>query len=155
MITRLSFYDDYELKIQLWDHNDIYGEVNYWKFKVLSEADNYKLELGKLKTRDDFKHMLVRTADDSLSGVSGRKFSTKDNDNDAAKYKNIAKKYKSAGWLKRLAHVEQNLFGSNLNTVQTKRENMGVTWNSFRGSRYSLKQAIMAIRPIEHYQYGS
>jgi len=154
-LNRLTFNGDYELRVQLWDHDGVYGEVNYAKFKVLSENDNYKLILGNMKKNLDEDDFVIKMAHDSFSSHSGAKFSTKDNDNDFAETNHLSRKYKTAGWLKRPRHLQANLFGTDLNTVKTKESLIGVTWNSFRGSRYSLKQAIMAVRPTQHSLRGS
>ena len=60
---------------------------------------------------------------------------------------------KTAGWFKGCITV--NLFGSNLNVIQTKNSWMGIAWKSFRGSRYSLSKLTMAIRPKEHNLNGN
>ena len=150
-LNRLTFYDEYKLKIGLWDHDGLYGEANYQHFKVLPEHDNYKLILGPFLKETD--HLFLTRVGDSFSGHNFGKFSTKDRDNDLKGNISCAIRHKTAGWLKRCLSV--NIFGSNMDEIQTARSWMGISWKSFRGARYSLNKLTMAIQPIRHHLSGS
>ena len=133
----------------------MYGELIYYNFKILSEIDEYKLNIGNVK-RDPEKEALFPTVlHDSFSSMNKGNFSTKDRDNDLKEPKSIAQKYKTAGWLKKERQLKVNLFGANLNKVETGNKDWkGVSWQSFRGSRYSLSKLTMAMRPSQHYVSG-
>ena len=133
----------------------MYGELIYYNFKILSEIDEYKLNIGNVK-RDPEKEALFPTVlHDSFSSMNKGNFSTKDRDNDGKNKGSIAQKYKTAGWLKKERQLKVNLFGANLNKVETGNKDWkGVSWQSFRGSRYSLSKLIMAVRPSQHHVSG-
>ena len=67
----------------------------------------------------------------------------------------IAKKLKTAGWFSKVKNIESNLFGENLGSAKARKSWIGVNWESFRGSRYSLKKAIMSIRPKNYFTNGT
>ena len=151
---RLTFYDDYEMKVQLWDREGVYGEIEYQDFKVLGWKDNYTLNVGSMKKSREWDNLFSNPVHDSMSKMNKVPFSTKDWDNDKSNGTNIAKKFKTAGWIRKEEHIEANLFGKNLDSTMTRKSWMGVNWGSFRGSKYSLKKAIMSIRPKNHLGSG-
>ena len=126
----------------------------YQHFKVLAWNENYTLSVGKVKKSREFDDFFSNPVYDSLSDHDKVPFSTKDFDNDKSNGTNIAKKLKMAGWIKKSENIEANLFGENLGQSKTRKSWMGINWESFRGSRYSLKNAIMAIRPRNHFTNG-
>ena len=126
----------------------------YQHFKVLAWNENYTLSVGKVKKNQEFNDLFSNPVHDSLSDHDKVPFSTKDFDNDKSNGTNIAKKLKMAGWIKKSENIEANLFGENLGQSKTRKSWMGINWESFRGSRYSLKNAIMAIRPRNHLTNG-
>ena len=127
----------------------------YQHFKVLAWNENYTLSVGKVKKSQEFDGLFSNPVHDSLSDHDKVPFSTKDFDNDKSNGTNIAKKLKMAGWIKKFDNTETNLFGENLGHTKTRKSWMGINWESFRGSRYSLKKAIMAIRPRNHLTNGT
>ena len=127
----------------------------YQHFKVLAWNENYTLGVGKVKKSLEFDDLFANPVHDSLSDHDKVPFSTKDFDNDKSNGTNIAKKLKMAGWIKKVENIEANLFGENLGNTKTRKSWMGINWESFRGSRYSLKKAIMAIRPRNHVTKGA
>ena len=151
----MTFNGDYELRFELRDHDGVFGELSYYNFKILSEKNQYKLSIGNVK-RDPEKEALFSTIlHDSFSSMNKGNFSTRDRDNDRKEKGSIAQKYKTAGWFKKERHIGVNLFGANLNKVETGNKNWkGVSWQSFRGSRYSLSKLTMAVRPSQHYVSG-
>ena len=143
------------MRFELWDHDGVYGELIYYNFKILSEENQYKLNIGNVK-RDLEKEALFPTVlHDSFSSKNKGNFSTKDRDNDGKNKGSIAQKYKTAGWLKKERQLKVNLFGANLNKIETANKDWkGLSWQSFRGSRYSLSKLIMAVRPSQHHVSG-
>ena len=127
----------------------------YQHFKVLTWNENYTLSVGKVKKNQEFNDLFSNPVHDSLSDHDKVPFSTKDFDNDKINGTNIAKKLKMAGWIKKSENIEANLFGENLGNTKTRKSWMGINWESFRGSRYSLKKAIMTIRPRNHLTKGT
>ncbi|XP_034475298.1 ficolin-1-like [Drosophila innubila] len=81
------------------------------------------------------------TAGDSLSRHRGMKFTTFDRDNDLWSDGNCAKGGSGAWWYN---HCQTSqLTGKYKDTGVDK----GITWDDFRGYEYSLKTAVMMIRP--------
>ena len=75
-------------------------------------------------------------------------FSTKDEDNDAGE-QSCANIHYSAGWF-------ADCFHANLNAkYQLKGEQdqewHGIIWNSWKGSKYSLRRTEMKLRPFETF----
>ena len=138
----------------MWDQDGIYGEVNYQRFKVMSEEDNYKLNVGLFSEPSNrllSSHLFNRVGD-SFSNANNGNFSTTDRPDNMVHNSNCAEKYFSAGWLKNC--LSANIFGTDTNDIRTRAPWVGMTWKSFRGSRYSLKQLVMAIRPKRHNSNG-
>ncbi|KAL7742381.1 hypothetical protein ACLKA6_019016 [Drosophila palustris] len=104
----------------------------YDEFAIGNEDQQYELHtLGKASG----------TAGDSLSYHRGMKFTTFDKDNDKMEGVNCAIRHIGAWWYN-ACHLSQ-LTGTYRNNNYDK----GVNWYQFRGSEYSLKTAIMMIRP--------
>ncbi|XP_062139952.1 microfibril-associated glycoprotein 4-like [Drosophila sulfurigaster albostrigata] len=115
---------------------DFKGDVRYElysEFAIGSELDAYNLHtLGEA----------TGTAGDSLRQHHNHKFSTFDRDNDDDS-RNCAQLFTGAWWHVGCHHSQ--LTGTYNNT----RGGMGVNWIHFRGHVYSLKRALMMIRPKE------
>ena len=75
----------------------------------------------------------------------GRKFSTRDQDNDAASSASCAVLYKG-GWWYGACH-RSNLNGLYLNGTHTSYAD-GVNWYHWKGHRYSLRFTEMKIKPF-------
>ncbi|KAL7742355.1 hypothetical protein ACLKA6_018991 [Drosophila palustris] len=104
----------------------------YDEFAIGNEDQQYELHtLGKANG----------TAGDSLSVHRGLKFTTFDKDNDYWEEENCAIQLTGAWWHNSCYHSQ--LTG----TYKDSHIGNGVNWNTFRGSEYSLKTAIMMIRP--------
>ncbi|CAI5763100.1 Fibrinogen C-terminal domain-containing protein [Podarcis lilfordi] len=124
-----------QLRIDVKDFNDTRTYATYTSFKVLSERDNYTLEVGSY---------LDGNMGDSFSGHGGMAFSTQDKDNDTNEKGSCAVVYKG-GWWYSVCH------SSNLNGLYLKGEHSsyanGINWYSGRGHHYSYKYADMKFRP--------
>ncbi|XP_034486784.1 ficolin-1-like [Drosophila innubila] len=130
-IHALTTEDSQELLVIVEDfEGDVRFEL-YERFGIAGEDEQYALNtLGKANG----------TAGDSLVYHHGMKFTTFDRDNDNCKG-NCAEYCTGAWWYNNYHY--SNLAGKyNDNTL-----NKGVIWDHFRGSNYSLKRAVMMIRP--------
>ncbi|XP_056275724.1 angiopoietin-related protein 2b [Pseudoliparis swirei] len=126
---------NYKLLVTLedWSGRKVFAE--YASFRVESEADFYKLRVGRYHGN----------AGDSLTWHNGKQFTTLDRDHDT--YTGNCAHYQKGGWwYNSCAH-------SNLNGVWYRgghyrsRYQDGVYWAEFRGGAYSLKKVVMMIRP--------
>ncbi|KAL7741636.1 hypothetical protein ACLKA6_019403 [Drosophila palustris] len=121
-----------ELLVVLEDFEGQKKYENYDKFAIGDELESYALHtLGKASG----------TAGDSLSLHYGLKFSTFDRDNDPDVDRNCAVLYTGAWWYKN-CH-SSHLTGKYNDNISGK----GINWLAFRGHEYSLKRAVMMIRP--------
>ncbi|KAL7742372.1 hypothetical protein ACLKA6_019008 [Drosophila palustris] len=121
-----------ELLILLEDFEGEQRYETYDKFAIGNENQKYELHtLGEANG----------TAGDSLSYHRGMKFSTFDKDNDGWEIVNCASSYSGAWWYNDCQ--KSQLTGKYKDNDWQK----GVNWNTFRGFSYSLKTAIMMIRP--------
>ena len=73
----------------------------------------------------------------------GRKFSTRDQDNDAWSYSSCAMKFRGAWWYADHVCLRSNLNGQYNNTSGGE----GVIWKHWLGWYYSLRFTEMKIRP--------
>jgi len=71
-------------------------------------------------------------------------FSTKDRDNDIWAGRSSAQRWHGAWWYKR--GNKCNLNGLYLDDTN-KRPAVGITWNTWKGAKYSLMKSEMKIRP--------
>ncbi|KAJ8311611.1 hypothetical protein KUTeg_010966 [Tegillarca granosa] len=84
LLTKLN---SYKLRVDMEDFKDVHKYASYSSFSVGSESSGYVLNVGGYKG----------TAEDSLKYHNGRKFTTKDKDNDIHK-SNCAVITKGAWW---------------------------------------------------------
>ncbi|XP_034473517.1 ficolin-1-like [Drosophila innubila] len=121
-----------ELLVVLEDFRGVEVFESYDAFAIGNEDQQYVLHtLGEASG----------TAGDSFSGNRGCKFSTSDNDNDNSS-NTCAVSHSSAWWYSTDCGYSYLTGIYKDNTV-----GKGITWNSFRGFTYSLKRAVMMIRP--------
>uniref|UniRef100_A0AAG5DLV1 Fibrinogen C-terminal domain-containing protein n=1 Tax=Anopheles atroparvus TaxID=41427 RepID=A0AAG5DLV1_ANOAO len=115
----------HELLVILEDHEGRSAYALYNSFRIGSEAQKYKLTVGKYSG----------TAGDALSVHDGDKFSTFDQDNDTADNGSCANEYNGAWWF-------YNCYDSHLNGKYRRKGehlNDGVDWIKWKGMKYSLK----------------
>ena len=123
----------YELRIDMEDFEGERRHAVYQGFRIASEADGYRLTAVNY-TGD---------ANDSLSGHSGHRFSTKDRVQDTNSG-NCAKSYSGAWWYTKCHN--SNLNGLYLAGKHDSYAN-GVDWQAWKGYHYSLKTVTMKMRP--------
>ncbi|XP_021712898.1 angiopoietin-related protein 6-like [Aedes aegypti] len=130
-IHQLTQTGPHKLMVVLKDYDDVRMWALYDKFRVLSEVDQYELEVGQFSAGD---------AEDSLKEHNAMKFSTPDRDNDMWSG-NCAELYESGWWFK-------NCHAVNLNGIyQDETEYDKMMWG-----KKSLKEAQMMIRVDESSQ---
>ncbi|XP_037937720.1 fibrinogen-like protein 1 [Teleopsis dalmanni] len=139
-LEKLNVITQSELHELWFDMEDFEGEKRYAKYDSFAIGDNstqYDLKiLGKYSGN----------AGDSFTFHQGMKFSTPEVDNDLAE-NNCADAFKG-GWWYAACHAS-NLNGKYLRgKFNESLYATGVIWHSWHGHYYSLKNVVMAIRPI-------
>ena len=121
-----------QLRIDMQDFDGNSRYAQYSSFSVGDSVSKYTLSVSGYSG----------TAGDSLAYQNGRKFATRDQDNDAASG-SCAHAYKGAWWY-------GNCHRSNLNGLYHRGSHSsdadGVNWWTWRGYRYSLKFTEMKLR---------
>ncbi|XP_063915316.1 microfibril-associated glycoprotein 4-like [Zophobas morio] len=118
-----------------WDMKKVYAKYN--NFVIGSEEEGYALKsLGTFEG----------TAGDSLTGHLKMKFTTADRDQDIRKEYNCAVFNKGAWWYNSCYY--SHLTGEYVHVKPSTGKNVNkITWNTFHGYDYSLKQVRMMVRP--------
>ena len=120
-----------QLRIDLGDFDGNFRYANYSSFSVGNSTTDYTLSLSGYSGN----------AGDSLSTVSGMRFSTKDRDNDVSSG-SCAIGYSGAWWY-------ANCHASNLNGLYLRGSHIshadGVEWNTWTGHYYSLRFTEMKL----------
>ncbi|XP_049548921.1 fibrinogen-like protein A [Anopheles darlingi] len=124
----------HELIVELQDFSGNYKYARYDAFEIGSESERYNLKvLGKYNG----------TAGDAMSYSMGRKFSTKDRDNDAWNTIHCAQIYEGAWW-----HSDctlANLNGRYTNAINDK----SMHWYYFKSNWQGLKYSRAMIRELD------
>ncbi|XP_034481223.1 ficolin-1-like isoform X3 [Drosophila innubila] len=124
-----------ELLVLLEDFEGNKRFEKYDKYAIGNESQQYELHtLGKASG----------TAGNSFYHHRGGKFSTFDRHNDGESYIHCADLLTGAWWYTPFGFCQ---FCKLTGTYGNNDEDEGVTWYSFRGPKYSLKKAVMMIRP--------
>ncbi|VDI28820.1 Hypothetical predicted protein, partial [Mytilus galloprovincialis] len=131
----LTSQGKYELLITMTDFSQKTRYALYDKFTIGDEKSKYRLHIGTYSGN----------AGDSLTGHQGRKFSTKDQDNDVYSG-NCAAMFKGAWWYN--ACHASNLNGLYLSGKHSSYAN-GMNWKSWKGHKYSLRSTGMMIRRLK------
>lgn len=128
------------LRVILKNHTGESISVDYESFKVGSEEEGFRMQLGAY---------LGPPGWDSLTYSSGSEFSTFDNDNDSAEG-HCSKAYRGGWWYKNCHFC--NLNGLNLNGPHDSRSD-GIEWGRRNGSddlfHYSYTSVTMMVRPVK------
>ncbi|XP_007565282.1 microfibril-associated glycoprotein 4-like [Poecilia formosa] len=126
-----------ELLINMEDFEGNKSYARYTSFSVGPETDGYRLHLTGFTNGG---------AGDSLSHISGQKFSTFDKDQDTW-VNNCARSFLAGFWYSDCHSANPNgvyLWGSDSTHYA-----IGVEWISWKGRAYSLKAISMKIRPVQ------
>ncbi|XP_007901156.1 angiopoietin-related protein 1a [Callorhinchus milii] len=134
-IHRLTVQGNYKLYIKLEDWNDKKVYAEYTSFRVEDEGDYYRLRVGSYQG----------TAGDSLIWHNGKQFTTLDRDRDLYSG-NCAHFHKGGWWYNACAHSNLNGVWYRGGHYRSKYQD-GVYWAEFRGGSYSLKSAVMMVKP--------
>ena len=127
-IHRLTKRNAIKLRVDLGDFDGNTRFAKYNTFRVLNSSTNYALSVSGYSG----------TAGDGLTYHSGRQFTTKDRDNDAASH-NCAVTYTGGWWF-------GNCHYSGLNGVYHGSSHAGgVDWYPWRGHSYSLRFSEMML----------
>ncbi|XP_071484057.1 ficolin-2-like [Diadema antillarum] len=135
-LHRLTYQDEYELRVDLADFDDIAVHAWYSWFRVDGTATNYRMHLG------DYRGV----AGDAMSYHNNQPFSTKDRDHDASEALHCALNSGEGGWWYNQC-LEANPNGLYLGG-QTERTREGVVWTSWKGPNYSLKKIELKLRRV-------
>ncbi|XP_037031495.1 ficolin-2-like [Bradysia coprophila] len=144
-IHQLTENNDYQLKIEVngFEENE-FGFAKYSPFRIGSEDENYKLEIGNFTSDGQIS--------DSLTYHNGAMFTTKDKQNDGHT-SNCAIVCKGAWWYRQCYHSNLNgIWMSKLRAVSTKGSSsndniFGVHFrHTFEVDFYSLKSVEMKVR---------
>ncbi|XP_005099729.1 uncharacterized protein LOC101849539 [Aplysia californica] len=129
----------YSLGVSLEDWEGNHKTATYDHFWLDGEDDAFKLHI----------YGYSGDAGDGLNKHSGMKFSTYDADNDALKTEmggSCAKRFHGAGWYYKC--YSSNLMGRYYQGGKIPEKLYdGITWKPWLGPNYSMKTAVLAIRP--------
>ena len=124
----------WELRVDLEDWQGNTAWASYSDFKIT--GGRYTLNIGKYEPDS--------TAGDSLGENRGFPFSTKDRDNDDARV-NCALGREGAWWYDWCSTAQLT---GRYYLSEPDQSYRGISWGSWKGDHYSLKQASMKIREI-------
>ncbi|ETN64560.1 hypothetical protein AND_003694 [Anopheles darlingi] len=131
-IHQLTTARSYELIVEVKDFSGNYGYTRYNAFQVGTEGEQYRLKTMGSTYRG--------SAGDSMTLITGQKFSTKDRDNDGS-IGSHADAYEGAWWY---PSAYSNLNGPYKNSNNVK----GNWWVSFKNDYRGLSFSRMMIREL-------
>ena len=120
-----------ELRVDMEDKDGVYGYAKYSSFYIGGSSTDYTLHKSGLSSSSG--------VGDSLANHNGRKFTTKDNDNDSWSG-NCADRYFGGWWYLKChyanlnGHYDDDDYGE------------GINWSSWKGFHYSLSFTEMKVR---------
>uniref|UniRef100_H2YQD4 Fibrinogen C-terminal domain-containing protein n=1 Tax=Ciona savignyi TaxID=51511 RepID=H2YQD4_CIOSA len=139
-LTRMG---SYELRIELEDCANIRKFAKFSSFSIGSVEEQYSLTVSGYSGNAGKSRYCICIAGDSLTYHNGRRFTTKDVDNDSYNV-NCAVRHHGAWWYD--SCYQSNLNGAYLNCQTTTSQ--AASWYTFHGTEYSLKFIEMKFRPI-------
>ncbi|OXA46247.1 Techylectin-5B [Folsomia candida] len=140
-----------QLRVDLEDWNRTKAYAMYDVFKVANSTEKYNLTVAGY----------TGTAGDALDYHNGQQFTTIDNDNDKSVNKSCAAIYKGGWWYQTCHKAALNSIynnssavekpGADLNSIYhnsstVEKSGLGLVWNHWKGSNYSLMKVEMKIR---------
>lgn len=139
-VYQLTEYQNYSLRIELWDWEDNFAYAQYDFFKVDSESAGYRLHV----------HGFNGTAGDSLMNYhNSMKFSTYDKDNDQW-FSSCAQKDQSGWWFKDCGFSSLNGVYVQNGKIDIAPDGLikGIIWYHWKQDfSYSMKHTEMKIKP--------
>jgi len=121
LLSQLTLNGHYKLKFELQSRNTSnWYHAEYSTFRVLTEADNYKLQVAGYSGN---------AGKDGLRRHNGRMFTTYDRDNDAHSGRNCASVTGGGFWYWYCAYCA-------VNTARSSRPTWGFAWYGLPGGRY-------------------
>ncbi|XP_059184685.1 microfibril-associated glycoprotein 4-like [Centropristis striata] len=136
-LFHLTLRKQYELLVDMEDFSGNKVFARYSSFAIDPESYGYTLHVSGFTDGG---------AGDSMSYHSGHKFSTFDKDQDVYSG-NCAKSYLGAFWYNSCYYANPN--GVYSSVADGTYGSVGVIWNPWKGSNYSLKTISMKIRPVQ------
>ena len=134
----------FELRVDVEDFEDNSRYVQYSRFYLDGPSKRYALHIAGYSSNSTLdKH--------SLNYHNGRKFTTRDRDNDAHSSRNCAADYSSGWWFHRC--FSANLNGEYHATNPPERWK-GISWIAWKGDYYSLRYSEMKVRP-NHFKQSA
>jgi len=139
-IHMLTNNQEHDLRVELEDFEGNKRYAEYSTFKLHSELNLYKLEIG------GYQGTAGNSLDDPWYGSNLSPFSTYDRDNDRSSM-NCARMLRGGWWWRSCGRGLNGLYISRPNTENGRK---GIVWFRWRGWDYSLKRALIMIRPKTH-----
>ncbi|XP_065210080.1 angiopoietin-2 [Planococcus citri] len=136
-IYMLTNNEEYSLRVELEDFEGNKRYAQYSHFKIYSEGEYYKLEI------DGYDGNAGDSLNDPWYGSNNSPFSTYNRDNDRSSL-NCASMLKGGWWWRSCG---RGLNGLYLTDPQDLTARQGIVWFRWRGWDYTLKKAMMMIRP--------
>ncbi len=117
--------------------------ARYGMFQVGAESSHYPLYIGNFDDNSP--------AGDSLRTHDGQPFTTVDQDNDKSGGMNCALFYGSGWWYKDCQDSDLNgkYYNYDAGEYPPLTKSDGIIWSSWLTKKVSLKEAVMAIRPVQ------
>ncbi|XP_066983325.1 angiopoietin-2 isoform X2 [Macrobrachium rosenbergii] len=139
-IYMLTNTDDYMLRVELEDFDGNRRYIQYSTFKLHSEQDMYKLEIG------GYSGNAGDSLNDPWYGSNLSPFSTVNRDNDRSSL-NCASMLKGGWWWRSCGRGLNGLYLTDPNDLTARQ---GIVWFRWRGWDYTLKKSVLMIRPKKH-----
>ncbi|KAF2355399.1 Fibrinogen alpha/beta/gamma chain C-terminal globular domain [Trinorchestia longiramus] len=139
-IYLLTNTQEHILRVELEDFEGNRRYAEYSTFKLHSELDLYKLEIG------GYAGNAGNSLNDPWYGSNLSPFSTFDRDNDRSSL-NCASMLKGGWWWRSCGRGLNGLYLTNPNDYIGRQ---GIVWFRWRGWDYSLKKSLIMIRPKSH-----
>ncbi|KAJ8024561.1 Tenascin-N [Holothuria leucospilota] len=134
-LHQLTVTDEFELRVELQDFEDISVVSTYAWMRVDDVTTNYQLHIGRYSG----------LGGDALSFHNGQQFSTYDRDHDSVHDDSCSLHHGGAGWwfANCLEANPNGLYLGGFNEMKAQ----GIVWNAWKGPSYSLKSIEMKLRP--------
>ncbi|XP_050737162.1 angiopoietin-2-like [Eriocheir sinensis] len=136
-IYMLTNTDDHMLRVELEDFDGNRRYAEYSTFKLHSEKDNYKLEIG------GYSGNAGDSLNDPWYGSNLSPFSTVNRDNDRSSL-NCASMLKGGWWWRSCGRGLNGIYLTDPNDLTARQ---GIVWFRWRGWDYTLKRSVLMIKP--------